>query len=86
MLTFPREGHGSISTSKRFGKAIAHAEGTVRISSEAVVGEGGGTEYPLLLLCATGDVTKVVQHFGRIVIERLSEAHKYPRCAGNVCA
>ncbi|QKS61405.1 UvrD-helicase domain-containing protein [Cupriavidus gilardii] len=86
LLTFPREGHGSISTSKRFGKAIAHAVGTVRISSEALVGEGADTQNPLLLLYATGDVTKVVQHFGRIVIERLSEAQISTHDVRAMCA
>ncbi len=72
-LTFPRENHGYISTSKRFGGAIAHAVGSVRMSGAAVVGEGGNAHAPILLLYATNDATKVVSHYGRIVLERLSE-------------
>lgn len=72
LLTFPRDGHGCISTSKRFGAAIADAVGSVRVSGEAVVGEGSDTLPPVLLLYATGDVTKVAPHYGRLVIERLS--------------
>lgn len=72
LLTFPRDGHGCISTSKRFGAAIADAVGSVRVSGEAVVGEGSDTLPPVLLLYATGDVTKVASHYGRLVIERLS--------------
>ncbi|HEC8344916.1 TPA: UvrD-helicase domain-containing protein [Providencia rettgeri] len=74
LLTFPREGYGCISTSKRFGKAISDAVGCVRVSGEAVVGEGGDTHAPTLLLYKTNDATKVVPYFGRMVIEQLSES------------
>ncbi|CAM4225599.1 UvrD-helicase domain-containing protein [Bordetella muralis] len=72
-LTFPRQNHGYISTSKRFGGAIAHAVGSVRMSGAAVVGEAANAHAPVLLLYATDDATKVVSHYGRIVLERLSE-------------
>lgn len=72
LLTFPRRGHGCISTSKRFGTAIAGAVGSVRVSGEAVVGEGVSTQAPILLLYATIDVTKVVSHYGRLVLDILS--------------
>jgi len=72
LLTFPRDGHGCVSTSKRFGTAIADAVGSVRVSGEAVIGEGEGTRSPVLLLYATADATKVVPHYGRLVIDRLS--------------
>ncbi|WP_389266889.1 hypothetical protein, partial [Streptomyces sp. NPDC002187] len=49
-LTFPRQGHGCISTSKRFGDAIAQAVGSVRMSGEAVIGEGNSAHAPILLL------------------------------------
>lgn len=73
LLTFPRKGYGSVSTSKRFGPAIAHAVGSIRMSGAAVVGEGGHMHAPVLLLYPTNAATKVVPHFGRIVLERLSE-------------
>lgn len=72
LLTFPRDGHGCISTSKRFGQAIANAVGSVRVSGAAVVGEATNTHAPVLLLYATPDVTKVVSHYGRMVIDRLT--------------
>lgn len=71
-LTFPREGHGCISTSKRFGPAIAEAVGRVRVSGEAVTGEGEDRYTPFLLLYATSDVTKVIPHFGRLVLDHLA--------------
>lgn len=70
-LTFPRDEHGCISSSKRFGAAIAVAVGSVRVSGEAVVGEGVTTHPPVLLLYATASVTKVVAHYGRMVLDRL---------------
>ena len=73
LLTFPRGGYGSISTSKRFGPAIASAVGSVRLSGNAVVGDGTGTHAPTLLLYSTADIAKVVPHFGRLVIDRLTE-------------
>lgn len=72
LLTFPRDEHGCISSSKRFGAAIADAVGSVRVSGEAVVGEGASSHAPILLLYATTDATKVVSHYGRLVLDRLS--------------
>jgi hypothetical protein len=73
LLTFPRGGYGCISTSKRFGSAIASAVSSVRLSGDAVVGEGAGSHAPILLLYSTADAAKVVSHFGRLVIDRLTE-------------
>lgn len=71
-LTFPRAGYGCISTSKRFGKDIADAVGKVRGSGNPVVGEGANSHPPILLLYATADTTKVIPHFGRMVMNRLT--------------
>lgn len=73
LLTFPRYGHGCISTSKRFGKAISDAVGCVRVSGETVVGEGASTHAPVLFLYKTDDATKVIERFGQMVIELLNE-------------
>jgi hypothetical protein len=73
LLTFPRDGYGCISTSKRFGAAIANAVGSVRISGQAVVGERASSHAPILLLYPAAHVTKVVSHYGRLVLDRLSE-------------
>jgi DNA helicase-2/ATP-dependent DNA helicase PcrA len=86
LLTFPRQGHGCISTSKRFGGAIALAVGSVRMSGAAVVGEGADIHTPVLLLYPTGAATKVISHFGRIVIERLSEKEIGSRDVKAMCA
>ncbi len=73
LLTFPRTGYGCISTSKRFGQTIADAVGCVRVSGDPVIGEGVASQAPTLLLYSTADVTKVVSHYGRMVIDRLTE-------------
>lgn len=85
-LTFPRQGHGCISTSKRFGEAIAHAVGSVRMSGEAVTGEGTSAHAPILLLYATNDAPKVIQHFGKLVINRLSETEINTHDVKAMCA
>lgn len=68
-VTFPRQGHGSVSTSKRFGPRIAAAVANVRISNLPVQGEGQDDISPVLLLYKTQDVGQVVHHFGKLVIE-----------------
>jgi len=72
LLTFPRAGYGCISTSKRFGKEIADAVGKARVSGDPVVGEGVNSCPPILLLYATADIAKVIPHFGRMVMDRLT--------------
>jgi DNA helicase II / ATP-dependent DNA helicase PcrA len=86
LLTFPRGGYGCISTSKRFGSAIASAVGSVRLSGNAVVGEGASTHAPVLLLYSTSDAAKVVPHYGRLVIDRLTEEETVAREVKVMCA
>lgn len=85
LLTFPRGGYGCISTSKRFGPAIASAVGSVRLSGNAVVGEGAGNLAPVLLLYSPADVAKVVSHYGRLVIDRLTEEEAAAREVKAMC-
>lgn len=85
LLTFPRGGYGCISTSKRFGPAIASAVGSVCLSGNAVVGEGTGTHAPVLLLYSTADAAKVVPHYGRLVISRLTEEETGAREVKAMC-
>ncbi|QKV55453.1 UvrD-helicase domain-containing protein [Comamonas antarctica] len=85
LLTFPRSGYGCISTSKRFGPAIASAVSSVRLSGNAVVGEGSGTHAPILLLYSTADIAKVVPHYGRLVIDRLTEEEAAAREVKAMC-
>lgn len=86
LLTFPRSGCGCISTSKRFGPAIASAVASVRLSGSAVVGEGAGMHAPVLLLYSTEDVGNVLLYYGRLVIDRLSEEEAAAREIKAMCA
>lgn len=86
LQTFPRDGYGSISTSKRFGQAIAHAVGSVSMSGATVVGENANTHAPVLLLYPTAAATNVVAHFGRVVLARLSEEDVGSRDVKAMCA
>ncbi|KVM90157.1 UvrD-helicase domain-containing protein [Burkholderia stagnalis] len=85
-LTFPRQGHGCISTSKRFGDAIARAVASVRMSGDAVVGEGTSAHAPILLLYATDDAPKVIQHFGKLIISRLNTTEVNTHNVKAMCA
>ena len=71
LLTFPRTGHGTISTSKRFGPRIAAAVASVRISKQPVTGEAPDDVKPVLLLYKTEDVGRVLHHFGKLVMDRV---------------
>lgn len=68
--TFPRAGHGSISTSKRFGARIADAVARVRLSQLPVIGEAEDDISPVLLLYRSEEVEHVIPRFGRLVAER----------------
>ncbi|MDP2367186.1 UvrD-helicase domain-containing protein [Rhodoferax sp.] len=68
--TFPRAGHGTVSTSKRFGSRIADAVASVRLSKLPVKGDAADDISPVLLLYKTADVGKVIRRFGQLVVDR----------------
>lgn len=72
-LTFPRSTALSISTSKRFGPAIAKAVSGVRVGGAAVVGIAADVHPPMLLTYATARVGDVLNVFGQKVLERFSD-------------
>lgn len=72
-LTFPRAPALSISTSKRFGPAIAAAVSGVRVGGAAVVGTSADVHPPMLLTYATARVGEVLNLFGQRVLERFSD-------------
>ena len=71
--TFPRTGHGTIGTSKRFGKRIAEAVARVRVSQLPVVGEADDVCSPVLLLYNATNTDRVVYRFGELVIDRFAQ-------------
>lgn len=72
-LTFPRAPALSISTSKRFGPAIAAAVSAVRVGGAAVVGASADVHPPMLLTYATARVGEVLPLFGQKVLERFGD-------------
>lgn len=72
-LTFPRAPALPISTSKRFGPAIAAAVSSVRVGGAAVVGTAADVHPPMLLTYATARVGEVLNLFGQKVLERFSD-------------
>jgi DNA helicase-2/ATP-dependent DNA helicase PcrA len=85
-LTFPRVGHGSISTSKRFGPRIAAAVASVSIKNQAVVGVAPDHINPVLLLYKTADAGRVVRHFGKLVVDRFDEDALRDKTVRAMCA
>jgi hypothetical protein len=85
-VTFPRTGHGTISTSKRFGKRIAEAVASVRVSQLPVVGEADDAHSPVLLLYKTTNINRVVYRFGELVVDRLAQAALTNRAVRAMCA
>lgn len=85
-LTFPRTGHGTISTSKRFGQRIAEAVESVRGSQLPVVGEASGACNPALILYKTTNINRVVFRFGELVIDRFDDAELRKRPVRAMCA
>lgn len=73
-ITFPRAGHGTISTSKRFGKSIAEAVASIRVSQLPVIGEADDLHSPVLLLYKTMNIRSVPYQFGELVVNRFSQA------------
>lgn len=68
--TFPRAGHGTISTSKRFGARIADAVARVRLSQLPVIGDAADDISPVLLLYKSEEVGRVIRRFGHLVADR----------------
>lgn len=84
--TFPRTGHGTISTSKRFGKRIAEAVASVRVSQLPVIGEGDDVCSPLLMLYKTTNINSVVSRFGELVVDRVAPSALTNRAVRAMCA
>lgn len=72
-LTFPRDGFLNISSSKRFGPAIAKAVSAVQLKGNPVVGEQRDTHPPTLILYGEKRVAEVIQYFGGLVLGAFSD-------------
>lgn len=72
--TFPRVGYRTISTSKRFGKMIAQAVSSVRISQLPVIGSASDDCKPILMLYKTSGIQRVIPRIGELVTERFGHS------------
>ncbi|MGX4644208.1 UvrD-helicase domain-containing protein [Massilia sp. SYSU DXS3249] len=72
-LTFPGADALPISTSKRFGPAIARSVASAQLAGTPVVGEAADYHPPLLLTYSTENVHKVIAAFGVEVLKRFSD-------------
>lgn len=72
-LSFPREGALPISTSKRFGPAIAAAVSCARVGGNAVVGTAADVHPPTLMTYTTDLVSDVLDRFGHLVLDRFND-------------
>jgi len=73
-LTFPRTPELAISTSKRFGPAIASAVSRVRTGGAEVIGERTDMHPLVLLTYPAARVGDVLNHFGQKVLESFTDA------------
>tara|TARA_R110001606_G_C15397931_1_gene652453 strand:- start:192 stop:2102 length:1911 start_codon:yes stop_codon:yes gene_type:complete len=85
-LTFPRANALPISTSKRFGPAIAQIVASAQMSGVPVTGDGVDQHAPMLMVYSTERVGQVIEAFGAEVIDRfdaeaLSEGSVKALCA-----
>lgn len=72
-LTFPRVDALPISTSKRFGPAIAQVVASTQLSGVPVTGDGVDHHAPMLMVYSTERVSHVIEAFGAEVIDRFDE-------------
>jgi DNA helicase-2/ATP-dependent DNA helicase PcrA len=84
-LSFPREGALPISTSKRFGPAIAAVVSGVRVGGNAVVGTAADVHPPALMTYTTERVGDVLNRFGHLVLDRFTDDQLHRRPIKALC-
>lgn len=84
-LGFPVDAALPISTSKRFGPAIAAAVSCVRVGGTAVIGSAQDVHPPMLLTYTTERVGDVVELFGHRVLDRFDDATLHLRPVKAIC-
>ncbi len=86
-LTFPRAGCLNITSTKRFAAQIADAVRAVQEHGEAIAARADNTAHaPVLILYDASSVTKVIDEFGALVLDRFSDATLATGPAKAVCA
>lgn len=73
LLTFPKDGHLSVSTSRRFSSSIASVVRSLQEHGELVRASGRQGPHPTLILYESSDAGSVVEVFGRLVLQRFTD-------------
>ncbi|WP_431286759.1 UvrD-helicase domain-containing protein [Roseateles chitinivorans] len=84
-LSFPKADALPMSTSKRFGPAIAEVVSGVRVGGAAVVGTAVDVHPPMLMTYTTERVSHVLTHFGHQVLARFDDQALYHRHIKALC-
>jgi DNA helicase-2/ATP-dependent DNA helicase PcrA len=85
-LTFPQPNCLSISSSKRFGPAIAKAVSAVQLSGTPVVGDQPDFCAPAVILYDEARITDVIPYFGRLALETFSDEQLRVGAVRALCA
>lgn len=84
-LSFPRADALPISTSKRFGPAIATAVSGVRVGGAPVQGTAADVHAPTLMTYSTARVGYVLPRFGHLVLDRFNDEQLHRRLIKALC-
>lgn len=85
-LSFPKLTALPISTSKRFGPAIATVVSGVRVGGKAVQGSAADVHPPMLVTYESKRVGDVLKHFGVSVLNRFEDKALHQRPIKALCA
>jgi len=86
-LTFPRDGHLSVTTTKRFPESIAAVVRTVQEHGESLVAaEEPGSLPPTLMLYESKEVISVIEGFGKYVLDIFSDEELKTGAVKAICA
>lgn len=86
-LTFPRVGHLSVTSTKRFAESIATVVRSVQVHGESVSAiKLAGAHKPVLMLYDTAAVTSVINAFGQRVLTTFSDDALKGRLVKAICA
>jgi len=86
-LTFPRAGHLSVTSTKRFPESIASVVRSVQVHGESVNAvELAGAHRPVLMLYDTTAVTSVIDAFGQRVLSTFSDDALHGSLVKAICA
>jgi len=85
-LTFPRDGALTVSSTKRFPTDIASVVSSVQDYPASVVSHRPSEQPPTVILYDDATVTNVIERFGRLVLEELTDTQLASAPVKAICA